>query len=164
MNKIPKYLFKYGALKNKTDLKRLGEVILDNKVYLSSPSSFNDPFDCRPKFNTGSNLQEKLKTAKHIDKLLKKFGMGFKQRKKEVKKYINGEFTDQNFMDGFYNQVKQAGVYSLTEDEDNLLMWSHYANYHKGYCLKFSTNNTNDIFSKSEKVIYQKTYPIVSRP
>ncbi len=24
---MPKYLFKYGALKNKTDLKRLGEVI-----------------------------------------------------------------------------------------------------------------------------------------
>ena len=32
------------------------------------------------------------------------------------------------------------GILSLTTDNKNLLMWSHYTNNHKGYCLEFDLN------------------------
>lgn len=32
---------------------------------------------------------------------------------------------------------KQFGIYSLTSKSDNLLMWSHYADSHKGFCVGF---------------------------
>jgi prenyltransferase beta subunit len=33
------------------------------------------------------------------------------------------------------------GILCLTEKKDNLLMWSHYANSHKGFVLEFNTEH-----------------------
>ena len=33
----------------------------------------------------------------------------------------------------------KVGILSLSEKNDDLLMWSHYANSHKGICLEFGT-------------------------
>jgi hypothetical protein len=38
-------------------------------------------------------------------------------------------------------QVTQDGVFCLTEDPLNLLMWSHYASEHKGLVVGFDTSN-----------------------
>ncbi|HCG5955204.1 TPA: DUF2971 domain-containing protein [Vibrio parahaemolyticus] len=41
---------------------------------------------------------------------------------------------------------KRYGIVSLTETRDNLLMWSHYADEHKGFVVEFDT--THDFFTK----------------
>ncbi|WP_462168692.1 DUF2971 domain-containing protein [Pseudoalteromonas lipolytica] len=59
------------------------------------------------------------------------------------------------------------GVLSLTEKNDNLLMWSHYACSHKGFCIGFDTNSSFfnrkrsdvDEFYHLRKVSYSKTRP-----
>ncbi|MCL1066700.1 DUF2971 domain-containing protein [Shewanella olleyana] len=43
------------------------------------------------------------------------------------------------------------GVLSLTEKEDNLLMWSHYAESHSGYCIGFNSNHSFFKRKRSEK-------------
>lgn len=40
-------------------------------------------------------------------------------------------------------------ILSLTDSEKNLLMWSYYANSHKGYCLEFEVVNPENIFKVS---------------
>ncbi|MFM5554386.1 DUF2971 domain-containing protein [Aeromonas veronii] len=40
----------------------------------------------------------------------------------------------------FYSLLSHMGVVSLTETPRNLLMWSHYANEHKGMCIGYKTN------------------------
>jgi hypothetical protein len=49
-------------------------------------------------------------------------------------------------------------IYCLTPHPDLTLMWSHYADNHRGICLEFSTEN-NDLFSNACKVSYRKEYP-----
>ena len=38
---------------------------------------------------------------------------------------------------------KQLGIFCMTHpnQKDNILMWSHYANHHTGFCLEFKTAN-----------------------
>ncbi|MEZ8111727.1 DUF2971 domain-containing protein [Vibrio splendidus] len=43
------------------------------------------------------------------------------------------------------------GVLSLTEKEDNLLMWAHYAESHSGYCIGFNSNHSFFNGKRSEK-------------
>lgn len=38
----------------------------------------------------------------------------------------------------YFNKIqKEIGVYCLTTVPDSILMWSHYANNHKGVCLEY---------------------------
>jgi hypothetical protein len=64
---------------------------------------------------------------------------------------------------------KQIGVFSLTETDNNELMWSHYAGNHTGYVVGFDTNT--DFFSRRKNdpigcgelmnVIYSDNTPVV---
>lgn len=59
------------------------------------------------------------------------------------------------------------GVLSLTEKNDNLLMWSHYADSHRGFCLCFDATagffnrrrTDNDEFYHLRKVSYSAKRP-----
>ncbi len=62
------------------------------------------------------------------------------------------------------------GVFCLTEKSDNLLMWSHYADRHRGFCIEFNGLKLNDfilIKSRKEKpislldVVYNKELPSI---
>jgi hypothetical protein len=51
-------------------------------------------------------------------------------------------------------------------------MWSHYANYHKGFCIEFNYkkledalilfNRENNVITYMSRVIYKKNYPRLS--
>jgi len=58
--------------------------------------------------------------------------------------------------------IKEQGVYEVSvscfsEENDNMLMWSHYADGHKGFCLEFDTNY--DPFTKMFPVSYSENIP-----
>ncbi|MBV9575704.1 MAG: DUF2971 domain-containing protein [Gammaproteobacteria bacterium] len=42
-----------------------------------------------------------------------------------------------------YNEYvhNQLGILSLSSCNDSILMWSHYADFHKGFCIGFKTNS-----------------------
>jgi hypothetical protein len=54
-------------------------------------------------------------------------------------------------VDNFY------GVLSLSERWDSILMWSHYGDFHKGYCVGFREEKLrNSIFATGGRVMYPK--------
>lgn len=53
--------------------------------------------------------------------------------------------SDTNILNYIDMSKYRIGIISLTEAKDNLLMWAHYANEHKGMVIGFS------IFDKSFK-------------
>jgi hypothetical protein len=58
-----------------------------------------------------------------------------------------------------FNKVLElAKIACFTEDCYNLLMWSHYANGHRGVCFEFDINKL-DIIDKIFLVIYSATLP-----
>lgn len=54
----------------------------------------------------------------------------------------------------------KIGVCCFSRNNDNLLMWSHYADSHQGICLEFDTEH--EPFSKAFDVEYQSEIPDVN--
>ena len=82
---------------------------------------------------------------------------------------LNTFFYDPPASARLINQLSQAmansideqyRVYCLGPDPKNLLMWSHYADSHRGICLEFSLSNK--IFCGALKCEYSATYPIMT--
>jgi Protein of unknown function (DUF2971) len=66
------------------------------------------------------------------------------------------------FMDGqsksLQNMVSKRRIYCLTPYADSTLMWSHYAENHRGICLEFGVDKP--LFSQALQVIYASRYPV----
>jgi hypothetical protein len=54
----------------------------------------------------------------------------------------------------------KIGVCCFTKNNDNLLMWSYYADSHKGICIEFDSKK--EPFSKAFKVNYQDEIPKIN--
>ncbi|MEA3226881.1 MAG: DUF2971 domain-containing protein [Planctomycetota bacterium] len=61
--------------------------------------------------------------------------------------------------ENFLARRRNMGVFSMTEDSENILMWSHYAADHTGFCLEFRTENA--FFSFARRVEYDIALPCV---
>ena len=53
----------------------------------------------------------------------------------------------------------QIGVLCLSEVQDNLLMWAHYADSHRGVCLQFKGEQ---FLGTAQPILYQRTRPTVN--
>lgn len=53
---------------------------------------------------------------------------------------------------------RDVGILSLSEVPDHILMWSHYADCHRGLCLEFSTDST--FFKRAEPIRYSQEFPV----
>lgn len=94
------------------------------------------------------------KEGKDLGKLIS----GLEKRIKNKKKFQ--KFADKML---FENQDKYYGIFSCCEDWDSIVMWSHYALNHSGFCVGFWVEEMKDqeFFGKLGQVVYRHTYPII---
>lgn len=126
-------------------------MLKNRELYFSDPKHFNDPVDCK------INIYSAFKAA--VD-LAEKENLTVKNKLKELKN-LDDLFSK------IENDVKHAGVYSLSREQNNVLMWSHYANGHSGFSVGFNLSNNfkeyneeNEIFGTDE-VYYSEDNPFV---
>jgi len=160
---IPSRLYKYQPYNIQT---------LDNlknrQLWFSKPNRFNDPFDCH------INYDLELLTESDWNRIyvnMKELWIGENdEHKKDIKeKYFrnnvhNNEFIDQVkklamevINDEIEKRFWQSGIACFSEIVNDVLMWSHYANGHRGFCLEFDTNFMP--FSKALPVKYSELLP-----
>lgn len=81
---------------------------------------------------------------------------------------IDSEENRQMVLSEILNSInKTIGILSLTEREDNLLMWAHYSNNHKGYVIQFDDEHfffdrrkePNELRRYLKKVTYSPQRP-----
>jgi len=155
-------LFKYISF-NAQNEKYTKKLLLDNKIYLSSPKDFNDPFDCTAEFSFGDNEYEKYQyyynTLKKTRKDLTEGNI--KRRINHLKDsgWINSKQTESRTESIIKNAINDIGVLCLTKKPDNLLMWAHYSQRHTGICLQFNHKEGSVIYDNTSKVIYSTEYP-----
>lgn len=130
-------IFKYQAV-NKNSLSGLEQ----GKLWASKPAHFNDPFEFRLKrSSTPKGLKNLRKENPHLTDL-------------SDEKLLNMAISE------YEEKISNMGVISFTESPQNILMWSHYADEHKGICLEFTLNDgqaLNDV--AIYKVSYEYYYP-----
>jgi hypothetical protein len=141
-----KFIYKYFTV-NEYLLRSL----INNELFFSNPMNFNDPFDCQFELNliSGSEAESELKER-----------MALTPDEQELYNTTNMRDSlayglTQKFYEGL---SKMIGVTCFTENPDNFLMWSHYANSHKGVCLKFDWNTHKEYF-QGTKVVYDNKLP-----
>lgn len=59
--------------------------------------------------------------------------------------------------------MKQLGVLSISEINDNILMWSHYSGSHTGFCIEFERTDSNELgnWDYCMPVLYDDNLPAV---
>ena len=116
------------------------------------PESFNDPFDT----NTDNYLEElSLETIENIAR------NGFPQIKN-----INPSDHPaivRTLHEGFVKQAMKFGILSMTEDCGSTLMWAHYANGHRGFCMEFgrTLNSLLGDHAWTKPVSYWRLCPVL---
>ena len=128
---LKKTIFKY------VDLEGLESILTNSTLKFTHPQNFNDPFEFH------SNLVDRKLSANHQLEILKKHGEVL--TREEIEKYkrqvrLNkGGFDNDHLIELFEQRKQETYVTCFSEVSDNLLMWSHYADKHKGACIGFKT-------------------------
>jgi hypothetical protein len=78
----------------------------------------------------------------------------------EEMKY-NGISIDEESMSEAKRQMKQMGVLSFSDKNDDILMWCHYSDAHTGFCIEFERNQENDLgnYDSCIPVNYEEDLP-----
>ena len=108
--------FKYRSMEN-MNLRSLA----DNRIYLSRPKDFNDPFDC----------------------IL---------------------YRQMNYLDNkvFREVIDRIKAFCVSATNKSILMWSHYADSHKGFCIEYQIDRSYldnvEVHSHFNEIDYRKDY------
>jgi hypothetical protein len=145
---FPNALYRYRSLER---LAYPLEELRDGYVFLSDPANFNDPYD------SALSVSHELMLKQVLEKFGPEYGfnqdaaaqylesLGEEEKKLEqesteslfrgVLSLFHGAFRDnQDFFSTFRNLVR---VSCFTTNPNSVVMWSHYANEHKGICVEF---------------------------
>lgn len=157
------YLYRYRSLTGEA-ASFVERTVCNNELYFAKPSSFNDPFDCRPSFSMEAS---KADLRRYFEGVYSRQAPAMSRAVRRAEsKQISTDPTrnpakPQNllaFKTTYHSNVTEAiGLLCLSEVADDLLMWSHYADSHRGICLVFDWNTV--FFGQAQAVIYQKNRP-----
>ncbi|MDD2797009.1 MAG: DUF2971 domain-containing protein [Bacteroidales bacterium] len=102
-------------------------ILLKQSLKFSSPKEFNDPFDCH-----NSLLRFDFDHVLVDNELKNKFTNRGDRRK--AKRLLSKKENYEQLID---REKKRFKMSCFSESYKNVLMWSHYADKHKGICIGF---------------------------
>ena len=161
--KMPKVIYKYRVWDN--DLHK--KLLVNNEVYYSAPSDFEDELDCNPPVkyphgyalykyflgysrahNSSQNIIWHLKNAWNLYCCSP---MTISEELVKIEKSNKDEFN------------KRFGVLSLTTQCNNAAMWYKYSDNHKGFCVGFETRKLfSTVKGGCGEVKYYDTLPPIN--
>lgn len=153
----PRVLFKYGSWRSS----KTKENIRNCSVFFCSPDKTNDPFEARVFANYEAvpydfMRQFALRNPNLIGNIVDELGRrGRNVSKEQVLEFTRtreGEAALREALRGGADEgiVRQRnrsiGILALTPIRDSVLMWSHYSDNHKGFCIGYSVPVLSEAF------------------
>jgi hypothetical protein len=148
----PRRLYKYRAF-NANTLRLLSQA----EIYYANPAHFNDPMDCRPEIEIDIDLKTLEKLCYRL--LVLNRGKDAAIACMRNHRYMSTEYgnykTDpaatgcytedlrREIRDFIYAEMREHGVLSLAKRWNCPLMWSHYADEHRGLCIEYDTKENH---------------------
>lgn len=147
----PKYLYKYRSF-NVNTLRLLDQA----EIYYAPPTSFNDPLDCKPTLQVDVDLRDvecllfkmlapsvgREKASEAIGNhrhMSSEYG-DYKAGGDATREYVRRMASDINNL--LAKELSNCGVLALASEWNCPLMWSHYADEHRGICVEFETSDS----------------------
>ena len=162
----PDHLYKFRSLDG-DNFERTRRILAEDELWFARASTFNDPFDCNPALSleaTGDEYRKWLggiqrKRTPHLSRL-------------KIRALVGDQIRDFHKMgpEGRRAKLRElmeeidelVGVLSLVERCDHVLMWSHYADSHRGLCLRFKVPREQSFFGEARKVVYSPVRPVLN--
>lgn len=134
--KVPRYLHKYKSLAGAAKA-HTRDLIVNQRLYFPGPADLNDPFEARPYLATTANAEQE---KQYIAGLINRTHVG--EPRAELRRLINKISADRTlFRETSFKStettLEAAGIFSLSARNLDLLMWPHYADNHRGVCVRF---------------------------
>lgn len=108
----------------------IDEILLKQTLLFSTPETFNDPFDCNEKLFK-INFDDFL-----VDEVISNYSNQIsRQERRKFKRDLKDPKTLSNILIKERNKFKIA---CFSEINNEILMWSHYADKHSGICIGFN--------------------------
>jgi hypothetical protein len=123
--------------------KRDIELLSSSKIYVPDKTELNDPYEglIEPivfeEFDILKNISSIV--LKKIAKSYDKVEASAEQLRKSLK--------------GIIDHTNTMGIYSLSKTYNNEILWAHYSNSHKGFCIEFDLTRLMDLYYQNSKVI-----------
>lgn len=150
VGQVPRYLYKYCTLG--TCLK----ILENHSVWFATFDQFNDPFDC------AMQISEQY-TKEDWQRYLNSLGVEFLLRNDIVEDVMaNHDVALKMLKESIEGIKSQVGILCLSDRNDNLSLWAHYADNHRGVCLEFDLLADPETFSMPKKVSYDDAFPMIN--
>ena len=154
MNEIPRitprFLFKFQPV-NENTLSNLQK----NIIWFSNPRTFNDPFEFCIRLDKSKISYEDYEI--YTKRMFSDFDRKIEDINFQKLKEIQNQYLES--LELLYQQSKKEslgniGVACFSEIKDDILLWSHYANKHRGFCVEFDSRHIP--FNQAHKVTYSE--------
>lgn len=139
----------------------------EQKIWFSSPSYFNDPFDCaiNMDYDKVANEIYKKKCRKFFSNEVLDYFLKLDEIKDALSVLMSMESNKYKRNVQHLKDTIFISCFSEPTNIKSLRMWGYYANCHKGFCLEY---NIKDFFYKSciyelLPVLYNNAYSLYSK-
>jgi hypothetical protein len=159
---LPPRLYKYQPFNPQT-LANLKQA----SIWFSAPVAFNDPFDCALPVVDSARLTdadfqralayvlERREMSPELKAQMCPDGIPTPKFRETIIKSVTEIFAERRKI-----QLEQRGVACFSAKPLDIMMWSHYADGHRGFCLEFTA--AIEPFSKARQVRYHEDFPYVN--
>jgi Protein of unknown function (DUF2971) len=160
--RIPSHLYKYQPFTPQTIAN-----LKDASIWFSAPIAFNDPFDCslpvvdisRLTYSDFRRALEYLKGHRTLSTQLTAEmcpnGIPTQAFRDVFTRSVTEIFAERRKV-----QLESRGVACFSAKSSDIMMWSHYADGHRGFCLEF--DSAIEPFSKALPVRYREDFPYIN--
>lgn len=135
------------------------QVLYDGLVFPAAPETFNDPYDCDFLLED-TFIDSRAARLIFTDTLSSRFALSETEKEnilysKDLEKALKAVLWEhlhalsrgmaKRLMDDLRQKFKEAKellrVVCFSEDNSSILMWSHYARNHTGFCIEYDMNS-----------------------
>ena len=136
---LPEHLYKFRVFDDPNHKR----ILTDNELFFPSPRWFNDPFDSTipVRYDQGSREEIINHWVSHL-KITRPSLSPQDMEAEATRLFESGRFRTPQSIEDIARMSRErtygtVGVFSLTANYENILLWSHYADKHRGFCIGF---------------------------
>ncbi|APP09250.1 hypothetical protein VH1709_contig00129-0001 [Vibrio harveyi] len=143
------------------------QILKSSTMKFSSAPEFNDPFDCVVNYDVDSSIDAYMSRPEILDQIASGLGL-LPEHVQEHNEELRGRIRTVIESGAIHDTLmEKVGICSLSKSHDNILMWSHYADNHKGFVVEFTLDvnderivNNPEFFFGGNDVEYSHDMPI----
>lgn len=161
MGFYPRHLYNYLRFDSgsKDSLRNLSTMLVDSNLYLTDPADFNDPFEFKNRLVLDDDEVLKRFFSDILSVTYPNHRRSAAAQEALIDALVDQVKTDAGKIFGALFETHSHGVHCFTPEPKNQLMWSHYADSHRGICLQFRTSYDVPTFLAAGAVDYCDDFP-----